>query len=430
MFLRNLFKRAPPPEPLPEKFDLDALYKRAEEEKQKELKKIEPDVNKAINEILESKKTVLNDLKKLAGAKQSEEVHPKLLKSATEARKLLVEKIHRALSNIERCPEFSPGALDTANRRLAKSINLTTDAMVTHGRYVRTVFEPELLALQYSLRKLHGTARMTNEKINTVVDRMKRLDSLLFEIKLLADMDSSSKKIRNEITTLEASAKEIENRMEEKKQELRQLTSSEEFKRISDAEQERERIGSEIESVKEKVKNMFSDVGRGLRKFENLLYSGVLHADRGKREILKICINSPEEVLYSDEKISAAEELLHEITKLLENGKIELGDRKKRKKLESMRELPTKLWESKRRLDALMRELEALQSDQDHSVRRRISEVRQSIEEQKSKLNRAKTSIEELKRKLEATKRETADKRANVERVAGKILGINVKLIF
>ncbi|RLG57098.1 MAG: hypothetical protein DRN83_02650 [Hadesarchaea archaeon] len=430
MFLRNLFKKTPPPEPVTEKFNLNTLHKRVEELKQKELEQIKPGIDKVMNEIIESKKIILNDLKKLAEARQSEEIHPKLLKSANEARKLLIEKINRGLSNIGRYSELSIEALNIVNRNLAKSVNLTTDAVMIHGRYVRAVFEPEFATLQYNLRRLHDVAKMTNEKINAAINKMVRLNSLSSEINSLTNMVSSSEKIRDEVEKLKVLAKKIENHVEDEKRKLEHLVAGEEFKRASDAEQERERVGSEIANLEEAVKNMFSDVNRGLRKFENLLSSGKLCTDREKMKILEVCINNPHEILSSDEKISATEKLLHEVTKFLEEGKIEIEDRKRRKKLESMRKLPTKLWELKHRLDVLKDRLKTLQLNKDHSIELQISGLKQSIAEQKSKLDQVKTSIEELKRKLEIVEKEMEEKRANIEKLAEEILGANVKLTF
>lgn len=430
MFFKRIFKKPPPPEPVVVKLDLVALGERINNLKNEKFETIKPTFNDIIGEIIGTRETLLSNLKKLADANPSEEVYPKLLKSSIEARKLLVEKISRALANIERPSELSKNTLDTFDGKLAKSINLTTDAVVTHGRYVRTTFEPEFAVLQSNLRRLHDLTKHVHEKIGATINEINRLESLSSETNSLTELILSIKKNQDDIESLEMLLKKTEENMREEEARLKQLMSSEEFKRAADTKREHEQIESEIARLEGEVKSAFSDISRPLRKLEKLLSSGGYHMDREKVKALELCINEPQEIVSSDEKISAAEGLLQEAAELLDEGKIELDDRERRKKLERIRKLATRLREFKRRLDVLNHRLNAVQRDLQYPVQTQISELKQSIAEQKSKIDHAQKSIEDLKKKHEQAEKEIEDKRADIEKHAGEILGAKIELTF
>lgn len=409
---------------------MEILCKRVDDFKKEKFETIKPTFNNAINEIFNIRETILNDLKKLIDANPSEEVYPKLLKTSIEARKLLLEKINRALANIDRPLEFSKETLNIFDGKLAKSINLTTDAVVTHGRYVRTTFEPEFTTVQSGLRRLHDLAKHLHEKIGKTVNEINKVESLSSEINFLFKLLESVEKIQKNVESLETLLKKTEEIVKEEELKLKQLTSSEEFKHVVDAKREYKHVQSEMTRIESEIKSAFSDISRPLRKLENLLLTGGYQMDREKIKILELCIRNPQEVISSDEKISVAEGVLQETVGLINENKIELDDRERRKKLERIQKLVAKLREFKRRFDVLSHRLETLQRDLAHPIQIQISELEQSIAEHRSKMDHTKMSLDDLKKKREQTEGEIEDKRANIEKHANEILGAKVKLTF
>jgi len=430
MFFRRIFRKPPPPKPVLEKLDLDALRERVNKLRKEKLETVKPTFNAVLEETARVREILLNDIKKLAEAKQSEEVHLGLLKTCTEAKKLLTEKMTRALADIERSTELTMGALEAFDGKLTKAINLTTDATAIHGRYVETIFGQEFAAVRSGLRRLNELAEQTHTTIEGIISESRALDSISFEINSQTELTQYIKKTQGDIKSLESSSKEIEERVKNEREQLKQLKSGEEFKRAIEAMRELKQIESEINHVKGEVMSAFSDISRPLRKLEKLVSSGGHQMDREKIKTLDLGINNPLEIISSDEKILSTEELLLETAKLLEDGEIELNERERRKKLERTRKLAARLKEFKRYLELLNQRLEIQRQALEHPIQKQISKLEQSIAQHESELNHIKKSIEELGQKSKLTEKEIEEKRANLEKLAGEIIGTKVELTF
>lgn len=430
MFFKRLFKKPPPPEPVVEKLGLGALRERVDSLRKERLETIGPTFNTVADELIRTRETLLNDLKILADAKPFEDVYPGLLKTGIEAKKLLKEKITRALTDINRRPEPSTSALEAFDEKLAKTTNLTTDAMVIHGRYVRTTFGPEFTSVQFSLRRLHDVSKQVHTTIGEILRESRRLDSLSSEIDSQVELMRYVTQFQDDAKSLENFSRGTEEKVKNDKERLTKLRSSEEFKRTVDAKQKFKQTELEINRIKGEVRSAFSDIGRPLRKFEKLVSSGKHQIDREKIKALELCVNNPLELISSDEKISVAEELLRETAKLLDERKIELDERERRKKLERTQKLATKLREFKKRLELLDRQLEVQRRASEHPIQKQVSEFEQSIARHEAELNQMKMSIGELDRKSKLTQEEIEEKRVKLKKLASEILGTKVELTF
>jgi len=430
MFIRRIFKKPPPQKPVLEKLNLDALRERVDKLRKEKLETVKPTLNAILEEIARARGILLNDLKKLAEAGPSEEVHLGLLKTCTEARKLLTEKMTRALAEIERNTELTTGALEAFDGKLTKAINLTTDATAIHGRYVETIFGPEFAAVRSSLRRLNELVGQTHTTVERTLSESRILDSISLEINFQTELIQYSKKTQEDIKSLESLSKETEERVKNEREQLKQLMSGEEFKHAVETMRELKQTELEINHVKGEVTSAFSDISRPLRKLEKLVSSGEHQMDREKIKTLDLCITNPLEIISSDEKTQLAEKLLQETAKLLEDGKIKLNERERRKKLERIRKLAARLKEFKRYLELLNQRLETQRQALEHPIQKQISKLEQSIAQHESELNHIKTSIGELGQKSKLTEKEIEEKRANLEKLAGEIIGTKVELTF
>lgn len=411
-----------------EKLSLDGLRDRVEKLKAEKFEKARPGLNAVLDEMAREREILLNELKTLAGAEPTEEVHPGLLKAATEARKLLTEKMTRALADIGHCPEFSVTTLATFDGKLTKATNLTTDALIVHGRYVRTVFEPRFAAVQTRLRGLHGTAKQAHTIIEGVIRENSALNSVLSEIGSQKELVQNLGKNRANIESLEGRAKETEEMLEKERDQLTQLVSSEEFKRAADLMRGLDQIKLEISRLESEVVSAFSDLSRPLRKLEKLVVSGGHRMDRELMKTLKLCINSPVDIISSEEKISAAKLLLQETSKLLTERKIDLADRERRKKLEKAQKLASDLDGYKRRLDLLNQQLESQRQLLEVPVQKQAAELERSIGQRESGLRQIRASIEELGHKSKLLRDEIEDRRVKLEKLASDTLGAKIEL--
>lgn len=427
MFFKRIFKRPLPPEPLVEKLSLDAFLERVKKVRGERLENSKPKLNAMFGVMFKEREVLLNELKTLANAEPAEVLHPALLKTATEAKKLLIDKMTRALLDIGSPPEISINALAAFDGRLTKIINLTNDAMILHGRYVQTAFG-KLAAVQSHLRELHERFRQAHAIIEETLRESDALNSLHLEIESQKALIQNAEKTRADVESLQRRVTEIEGKLKDEKNALTQLLSSEEFKRAADSRQKLENVESEINHMKSEVVSAFSDISRPLRKLGKLVTSGEHQMDREVIKTLELCLNDPVEVLSSDEKIASAQSLLRQTTKLLSEGKIEFDKDERRKKLERTEKLAVELGEFKRRLEILNRQLEALGREAEHPVQKQVTELKQAIHQREGELTQVKTLIDDLSKKSTQLEEEIKDKRVKLEKLASEALGTKIEL--
>jgi chromosome segregation ATPase len=152
--------------------------------------------------------------------------------------------------------------------------------------------------------------------------------------------------------------------------------------------------------------------------------------DRELMKTLELCIENPGEILFSDEKISAAETLLLQASKLISENKVDLGEKEKRKKLDKVKELAASLKEYKKRLELLNKQLEAQTQISEHPVQKHVTGLRHSVEQHESRLKHDKASAEELDQKLRQAKEEIEKKRVDMEKSLGETLCAKVEITF
>lgn len=413
-----------------EKLSITDVRERLKKLKAEKMENNRPKLNAVVTRMRKARETLLDELKALADAEPTEEIHPGLMKSATEARTRLVEKMTRVLSEIGGDPDFSVTALANFEEKLTRATNLTTDATVVHGRYVGSVFGSKFSNVQLYLRDLHETFRQTHTTIKEIIDESKSLDSISSEVDAFEALVNGSERMQDEIKSLETHAQNIEETLKEERNQLTQLESGEEFKRATESMWEVNRTKLEINRVEGEVIVAFSEISRPLRKLENLASSGKHPMERGLMKTLELCIENPAEILSSDEKIPSAETLLLQTSKLISENKIDLGEKEKRKKLEKVQELAAGLRGYKKRLELLNKQLEVQTQVSEHPVQKQVARLKHSAEQNESKLKLAKSSAEELGQKLSQTKDEIAKKRVDMEKSLGETLYAKIELTF
>lgn len=427
MFFKRIFRKPLPKEPPTEKLNLGALQRRVDDLRKKKIESAGPTIQALLDETNAIRKLLLNHLGRLSEAGPSEDVYTGLLRTGTEAKKLLIGKITRALAEISQAPELNPLALEAFDMKLTRAVNLTTDAFGVHGRYVEAIFRPELTDVRSDLRRLHEVAERVHDAIKNILEENTKLGSLSSEIDFCMQLVESVKKAQSEIKLLEERHKNVEETLRGERERLVQLRSSDEFKRAAEMEEGFRRAKLRIKRAEDEVAGAFLSISRALRKFEKLISSGEYQLDREKAEALELCIEAPLEVLSSEEKISQAERLLGEVAGLLGEGKIELGELERRKRLESIKSLAGRLRAFKEDIDRLRVQLVDVP---EHPVVRQASELERSIARHQSELDDIGASVEEFGRKIEQGKREIWEKKASLEKNAAKTLGTKVELVF
>ncbi len=432
MFLRKIFGKKPkPPEPQVEKLSVDSLEERVNKLKREKLAEAQSTLNIMLDRLSEERAALLKELKTLSDAKPTDEAYPGLHKTALEARRLLTEKLTRAITSIQRRGEFSTDDLAILDGKLTKMVNLMTDAIATHGRHVRALFGPRLNAIELRLRRLHGLVREVHALIEGTRGGMRSLD-------LISSKISSQRELLHRIESMRTDAKSLENQVtmlkkliENESDQLARLINSEEFKSLDASGRELERIEREIAQVKDATSSAISGVSRPLRKMEKLVRAGEYQMDREMVKVLELCIENPLEVLSSDKKIASTDALLQKMIELLEEGKISMDDRERKKRMELARGLldEKKILKLKERLTLLCdrREIQTRAREQT-SLFKQKAELESSIEKHKSDLKHARATIEELHRDSQRAEKDIDKNLRELEKLATEAIGATIEL--
>lgn len=430
MFLKRIFGKPPPPKPEVEKLSLESLRDRVAKLRTEKTENCKKQLDPVIDKISRARSELSDSLKELVGSEPSDDIHPALLKSATEARKLLSDKVSRAISNLGRPQDFSGEGLSAFDERVSKAFNLISDAMTTHGRYVRSVFEQKFSPFETSLRELHELVIQLHAIVEGTAKEIRALDSILSEIAQQTQLDQDLKKTRDDTKNLESRVQDIELHVKDETSKLAELKSGEEFKRAADSAKGLEQTQREINKLKEKAVSHVSEMSRPFRKMEKLVASGGHPIESGTVKTLKICINNPVEVISSDENILALEKLLQEISKLINAGNIDLNEREKRTKLIVAQKLASELKNIRRDLANLSSQLESQRKSSENPILGQAVKLEKLIAQHEYELRIVRTSIGELGKKSKLIEDEMASKRGKLGQMASDAIGAKVELTF
>ncbi len=432
MFLRRLFgkKKAPEPAQLG-KLTIDSLQERVDELKREKLADAQSKLDPLLNRLSGERESLLNGLKTLSKAELTGEVYSGLRKSAIEARRLLVDKLTRAFSAIQSRGEFSTDYLATLDNMVTKTVNLTTDAVAAHGRYVRALFARQFDIIELHLRRLHELAIEIHTLTETTLKEIRSLDSISSKISSRKELFRRIENLQTNAKSLEGQATELEKLIEDESTQLARLVNSKEFKSVDTSGRELEQIEHEMANVRGAASSAISALSRPLRKMEKLVATGKCQMDREEIKILELCIENPLEIFSSGEKLAAAEALLRRMIGLLEEGRISLGDRERKKRTELASELlkEKRLLELGRRLERLHAQKEAKKRAREGSpLLRQKAELERLIKKHRLDLERTRKAIEDLHRESQLTAGEMDKNRGELKKVVSSVLGAELEI--
>jgi hypothetical protein len=151
---------------------------------------------------------------------------------------------------------------------------------------------------------------------------------------------------RKKIKALEKRMAENAGEAEKKKALLaKQLKEAEEFKksagmnRVAGLEEERARLLERKQELRLEVSSLMSSVDRPLQRFHSLVDSGRWVLRNEQREILDLVLKNPLIALKKDPKAEKFKSVLEEVKKAILEGKVELKEKEREKRLNALDEL-------------------------------------------------------------------------------------------
>lgn len=197
-------------------------------------------------------------------------------------------------------------------------------------------------------------------------DEMKNLGETLQELlnnlqELKKEFDENKdyfefEKIKEKIKTVEIISKELENQknkvidageeinkikfdLKKHENKIDEFNSGKEIKKLEELEMEKQKILNEKQSLKIELSSLLSSIDKPLQRFNQLVETGRWKMPNEKKELLNAFITNPIIALKSDPKGIEFKKILNEIIQAIEEGKIELKDKEKEKKLSALNEI-------------------------------------------------------------------------------------------
>lgn len=431
MFFKKIFRKGKPKEPEIVPLSLDSLRERVDALKKEKLAEVQPKLAAVLGKIIEKKELLSLELKNLEAVEPFEEIHPGLYKTVDGARRLLINKLNRSLAYIRPLGGATPADLTALDDSLTRAVNLATDAIVAHGRYVARLFSSRLRTIESRLREVHELARDVHILVEGALADIRSLEDISSKIELRTDLLRQAEDLRARIESLEKRVKELEGLVEDGNAQLAQFTSSEEFKQFESSQREFEQTEQEFERAQTVATTTILNFSRPLRKMRKLAMSGEYQMNKEMAEVLELCIENPLRVFSSDEKLDAAAAVVRSMLELIETEKISLDARERRRRIEDARSLLESgalagLRENIARLRAKKEALNEL--CQNSPVLRRKTELERMVNERTSELKIAKTTLEELRRDLQKTEEGIGKNKSELEETASGVIGAAVNI--
>lgn len=318
-------------------------------------------------------------------------------------------------------------------QRLYDSLLKVIDSMNEFGRrYVPRMspfFKAEILALDYAVKKLADKTRSLYDFIHIDYAEAKRVEDARRKIDELINED---RKLEDSLGSIERAQKRVQNiekGMGETLRSLQELHEEERFERLTEIE-----IG--LNEIKVRFLQLFGALEKPIKKMKKLVDGGGYALERDKRSMLDGFLANPFESLVSVESFESFKALLIEMEELIENGRLELKKRRRKKALECLREATRRefLRELRKEYGELQRKRAmiegSLKADGKRSERerleRRVEELKGEIQKMKSHLSEMKIGHAKLTDGISRRRKLVEDEIAEI--VGGKIRILDASL--
>ncbi len=410
---------------------LEELEKEARKLKKDALESAKRNAEPLLERITRIKENIISLVESLAQAESTEEVHPRLYKSAMEARRLLVAKATRAAKGIN--PPSKPTWQDLMdfNESLARTSNLLNKSGISHGRYVGTLFRREIQQLRELTNRLQSLRAQLNSALNQGKSRSQRFEDISVKIARRGELTQKIEELQGREKALKDQIANLEKAHAEESKELKNLVESEDFKALEGLKQKRREIERELRRMKNSIRSTISGLSRPLRKMRRLASTGDYPLGRDMIKTLDSYLDDPLTVSFSeDEGHPKLTDLLKNLQKVVEEEKIKLDSRERRKTNERVKDILehetlAKLRTGYEREESRLRELE--ERRRSSPLLGRKDKLERAISGYESELDSAKSDLKAIQGELAEAQRQIEGETSELKKTSRDVLGLEIK---
>ena len=433
MFLRRIFGKKTKPPPLPEirELSLDSLEEEIKSLRMHKLEAAKEAVKPKIDEVVWICEEIREWIKVLAQAEAVKEVYVGLGKTAREARRLLVDKLNRAIQGIKPPKELTWQSIVAFDDSLSRALGLMNDAIIAHSRYVTVLFGQQVQNVSRSIHKLNGSAAGLKGAIMENDREIQMFDGISSKIARQRDLLQLRTYMRAQRESLDGRIKELENSIKAEGTGLDQLINSQELKQMENVRHELDQIERKIIRIKGEASSAISNLGRPFKKMKKLALDEKHPLDRDKLRMLDLCIDEPLEAFLSEgENMPKLTVLLRDLEDIIKNEKIKINPREREKKLAHIRAmLDGGLLDLKRRYEgALAEKVAKEQAYATSPLLKQKAELERSLEAHRSELEKIQSEFKGLTKEMEDVEGEIGQGKSKLEDEASIVLGVKLKI--
>ncbi|PIU21485.1 MAG: hypothetical protein COT15_01960 [Candidatus Diapherotrites archaeon CG08_land_8_20_14_0_20_34_12] len=367
---------------------------------------------------------LLNDLKNL---RPTEQVDPRAKQVFDTSKQIMVKKFSFVAEKLKNIPFGDNVALAEYCKKSLQTIDFT---VFSTGKSI--VYSS--IAMKDGVKEIGSVLAELQAVLKNLVVLLEQSDIAKAD-GIIGSLNSTighSLKLSNDIENLELKITEYDGRIAAAKAQREQFEKSEDFKRLGELKDEQTQLEKETEELKQKCFELFSGIGRELKKFKRIAYDEKLFVI-GMLAFFERLTDKPYEALKQDVSGKNTQLILTKLLQAIDEGKIELEEKEKEQKIARVKEIISSkvleelFWkENEIQKKAFKIKQELYNSGVGNDLRKAVQSVESLYLEKNSHerdLTAKRQSIGKNKEKIEQLKTEL---QANLEQMFGNKVNIAI----
>ncbi|KXA96558.1 hypothetical protein AKJ37_04910, partial [candidate division MSBL1 archaeon SCGC-AAA259I09] len=413
-----------------EKLSLEEVRKRIADRKSHPLQEEEKDYHPLLEKVSNIRGKIESLNKDLVGAEPGGEVHPNIYKSAEEGKRLLTDKVERAVGKMEAPQDPTWKDLLDLNESLQEAVNLLQNARVSHGRQVGAVFENEVSRLGRLADSLQSVSGELDDSLRKGKTRLGDLEETLEKIKERENLLGRKNELEEKLDEFRGKKAEVEGELDKERESLASLEKSERFEELEEVKDRIEELTRKKEEIRKRIGSKISELARPLRKMSKMIERDEHMVSSTVLEAVDLYQKDPvQTALEEEEGLPKLNAMLQELEGVLE-GKMELGEREREKRLEEVQDIienekVKKLREDYHRTETKIDELK--KERKESPLLEKKEKLEGSIESKKSEKSEVERKIEKKEDELEEVSVQIDEKSEEVREKVDSALDVQVE---
>lgn len=403
-FSRN--KKKPSGEEI--KIHLSELPKFIENEFLSEKKMLLDFCAKKISEIRYAHNKSVSIVERISKKELESKQNERMNRVAITSKNQLVVQLTRLLEKIN--PNSAGSSIDEIRKYSGESYFLLSEEIITFRKniaYTSLYLKEDMKLLGETLQELMNALHSMNTEFENHKNFFHFEKTLRLIEKTLLDK-ANINLLDAQIKSLSAIANKKLDEIKKQNQEMEELRSGTEMTLLKSKEDQINKLMEKKQELRTQISALILSIDRPLQRFKQLVDSNRWKLSANEKEMLELFITNPIQALRKDPKADLFKKILGDIVKAIMEGKIELKEREKEKRLEALQEIINfdffgeVFWK--------MNELQKKQNELNNYLSN--NKVKNEIEKIENQISYLKKELADINQEIEFTKqkKETIEK--------------------